>query len=302
MRIPAKIANLSTSILLTFAALTLLIAPVQIVQTLLFSRGTPFWYPGLIIGTVLLRAFISYGLFERKSWAWLLYSLDKILFLALYGIRYIQAESLPYVAEERAGLLVPTILTAGKLVLALLAYKDFTPNYKKHLMELWKNWRKAPKLDSILKQMKEDPVIRVLLVVYFALTLGSQTMGQLYTTLLVWANTLQTAMPWLKLSVLIANDNFWTLLLGSTILSILGIYTGWKQKAWGWKLIIMLFFFAFLLALPRQLKLVTGNLEMFWMRRAETLLSFLWLAGTAFWLSLPQKGQRSSWQKGKAKV
>lgn len=303
MRIPPKVSSVSTSLILALAALTLLLAPIQMVQAMIFRQGAPFWYPIVIIGTILLRSLISFGLFERKSWAWVLYSLDKILFLSLYGVRFIQAESLPYAQIERRALIVPVILTGGKFILALLAYEQFTPNFKRHILELWNNWRNKPSLDLILKEMKTNKIVRIALLLYFALTLGSQTMGQLYTAILLWANTLQTQFPWLKLSLLIANDNFWVLSIGSIIFFTLAVATSLKNKTWGWKLLLTIFFFAFLVSLPRQLHLSSGKLpQNFWIRRTETLLSFLWLGGAAFWLSDPSKAQGSSWQKKKQRV
>lgn len=303
MRIPTQVTTISTSIILTLSALTLFLAPVQIVQALIYRQGLPLWYPMVIIGTILLRSVISFGLFERKSWAWLLYSLDKILFLTLYGARFVQAETLPYAQEARDALFVPALLSAGKLLMALLAYKEFTPNFKKHLIELWKNWRETMAIDRVVKEVKSNNFIKTALILYFSLTLGTQTMGQLYRAILLWANPLQTQFPWLKLTLLLSNDNFWAILMGSTIFFALASLTSLRQRTWGWKIIITTFVFAFLFALPRDLRLLSSQMpENFWIRRTETLLSFIWLAGSAFWLSQPQKAQGSSWQNKKRKV
>jgi hypothetical protein len=278
MRIPPKVATISTSIILTLAGLTLFLAPIQVVQAMIYRQGAPFWYPMIIVATVILRSVIAFGLFQRKSWAWLLYTLDKILFLTLYGVRFIQAETLPYAEIERQALVMPIALTSGKLAVALLAYREFTPGFAKHLAQLWRDWRKVPQLDTIMAELKNNNFVRLALCLYFAITLSSQTMRQLSTATLLWAKTESF-------------DSFWVILGGSLVFMLLAFFTSARQKTWGWKIILTLFFFAFMLSLPKQLQFNTGTPENFWIRRSETLLSFFWLGGGAFWLSQPQKGK-----------
>lgn len=271
----SHLSTWSASALNAFVFVTLILVPLQALEVVL-SPAEYWWQIALILFIFALRFVVSLGVLAKQGWALILFVIDKIFYLAAYGLQFLEAGKLSYPDAARASILVSLTYAGAKLVLAVLARSSFTFTPKIELQSLW---RRA------VQTIKSDQLAHILLLLYIAYSLATRA-ATTTTSFLI-------QMQWLP-----SIQQSFAFSLGlSAILFAVVFFTARQKKQHGWQALAFLFLLSFVAGtwLQRESGALTEMRGL--ISRIYALTSFFWLTGVALWLT-----RNSSWQKAKKPV